>query len=454
MHLGNARTALFNALAAVHDKGTWVLRIEDTDEARSSVEFADDLMADLHTLSLFWQEGPGPEGEHGPYWQSKRKSIYDTYYVQLEEQDLAYPCFCSEMQLEMTRKMQRRAGQPPRYPGTCRNLTGSEIEEKLASGATPTLRFKVPAGEVVEYDDLVRGRQRFQTDDIGDFIIRRADRTASFMFCNAVDDALMGVTLALRGEDHLTNTPRQLMILRALALTPPAYGHISLILGSDGAPLSKRNGSRSIRDLITEGYFPLALVNYLARLGRVYANDTLQTFEELAAGFDHAKLVKSAARYDEQQLLFWQKQAMQEISVDALWSLMPDIVKHTVPQDNHHDFTALIKPNITFVTDAATWAHALFADTLDFDDEARGVIKTAGKVFYECALETVQSQGADFKMMADAIKSTCGVKGKQLFQPLRIALTGLLHGPEMGPLVKLMGSKRVINRINQALDHC
>ena len=261
IHLGNARTALFSALFAKKMDGVFLLRIEDTDRERSKQEYADILMQDLKWMGLEWQEGPDHDCGAGPYYQAQRQFIYDDYYERLEVAGMAYPCFCSEEELALARKIQRASGKPPRYPGTCRKLSDEQIAVKLSQGCQPTLRFKVLDDEWVEYEDFVRGKQKFNSNDIGDFIIRRGDGTSPFMYVNAIDDSLMGVTHVMRGEDHITNTPRQLMILAALGLRAPQYGHISLITGQDGSPLSKRNGSRSIEALRLEGYLPEAVIN-------------------------------------------------------------------------------------------------------------------------------------------------------------------------------------------------
>ncbi|VAW71637.1 Glutamyl-tRNA(Gln) synthetase, partial [hydrothermal vent metagenome] len=310
IHLGNLRTALFNALYARREQGIFLLRIENTDAVRSKPEFEQALMRDLRWLSLNWQEGPEVGGEHAPYHQSARLETYSHYYQTLAAVDACYPCFCSETQLKLARKAQRTAGQPPKYLGTCAHLSTAEIEKKLAEGGKPTLRFRVPPGQRVEFEDFVRGVQRFASSDIGDFIIRRSDGTPAFFFTNAIDDALMGVSHVLRGEDHLTNTPRQLMLLAALSLPAPAYGHLSLLVGSDGSPLSKRHGSRSMRQLREAGYLPGAILNYLARLGHKYAADHYLDVSELAAAFDLARLSKAPARFDETQLRYWQKEAV------------------------------------------------------------------------------------------------------------------------------------------------
>lgn len=450
IHIGNVRTALFSALAALKLQGQFLLRIEDTDKERSSLEMAELLQYDLQWLGLTWQEGPGVEGEHGPYWQSQRYAIYDHYYQQLEQAGRAYPCFCSEQQLAMTRKVQRTSGKPPRYPGTCRSLTAEEIEKKVKEGIKPTLRFRIPPKQTAAFHDVVKGRQRFKTDDIGDFIIRRADGGASFMFCNAIDDALMGVTHVLRGEDHLTNTPRQILILQALQLPVPEYGHLSLINGSDGSPLSKRNGSSSVVELREVGYLPKAICNYLARLGHTYSDNSLMSLAELADAFNLDNLAKAPARYEREQLNYWQKQTVlsEPWQVIAVWC--HDEFSHLVPEAQHEAFIKAIQPNMIFATDAKHWAEALFGE-LSFDDEQKAILQAIGEAFFKTALAAVEQYGSDFKQISEKIKQETGVKGKDLFQPLRIAITGCLHGPDMGVITELMGMDRLRQRFEMIL---
>jgi glutamyl-tRNA synthetase len=362
VHLGNMRTALFNALLADSaPEGQFLLRIEDTDPERSKEEYVAAVEEDLLWLGLPWDEGP--------YFQSQRQAIYDQYYAQLEKMGRAYPCFCSDRELLLNRKFQQAAGKPPRYTGTCRHLTKEQREEKLAQGLQPTLRFHVKDAEFIHFEDLVRGKQRFNGVDIGDFIIRRGNGTSPFMFCNAIDDALMGVTHALRGEDHLTNTPRQVLILQALNLPAPAYGHISLIVGPDGSPLSKRHGSRSIRELRESGFLPIAIVNYLARLGHYYADERFMSVAELAAQFSVSQLGRSPARYDEKQLHRWQHEAVSRLTVSELRTWISEENLEAVPTDLRDEFCLAIQPNIQFPKEAGPWAEAFFAVELNFSGE-------------------------------------------------------------------------------------
>ena len=267
LHLGNARTALFSHLWARKTGGRFILRIEDTDVERSERRFRDDLMAEMRWLGLDWDEGPDIGGPSAPYSQAERGEFYRGLFAQLEVTGRAYPCYCTAEELELSRKLQRMSGKPPRYAGTCRYLTVPQRAEREARGLKPTLRFAVPGERIVEFADSVHGPQRFLSNDIGDFIIRRDDGTAAFFFCNAVDDSVMGVTHVLRGDDHLTNTPRQLMLLDALSMRRPGYGHVGLLVGEDGAPLSKRHGSTSAQEFRARGFLPAALLNHLFRLG-------------------------------------------------------------------------------------------------------------------------------------------------------------------------------------------
>ncbi len=451
LHLGNVRTALFNALLAKGQQGVFLLRIEDTDRTRSDIRYTEALQVDLRWLGLDWDEGPGRGGDAGPYWQSQRQAIYDKYYAQLEEKGFAYPCFCSEQQLALARKVQRASGKPPRYPGTCRALTREEVAQKLAQGLKPTLRFRITHDQETVFNDLVRGEQRFNNNDIGDFIIRRADGTPPFMYCNAIDDALMGVTHALRGEDHLTNTPRQIMILRALNLPIPTYGHISLIMGHDGTPLSKRHGSRSLQELREQGYLPVAIINYLARLGHYYPEEVLMSFDELAAKFALKSLGAAPARFDAHQLLHWQHEAVAHMDADSLWKWLGSKVHQQVAAASKDIFINSIKHNVTFPVDAEHWAKVFFAKELYYSEEAQNIIRDAGQEFFEVTLQALNSHGANFQAISDELKKVLKVKGKALFQPLRVALTGEQNGPELVHIFELLGDERIKHRLQTAL---
>ena len=452
LHLGNVRTALFNTFLARRRGGQFLLRIEDTDRERSRPEYVAALLEDLHWLGLDWQEGPEVGGARGPYAQSERAAIYADYYQRLETTGQAYPCFCTPAELALSRKAQLSAGRPPRYAGTCARLSEAERCARLERGLQPTLRFRVPAGRTVEFTDRVRGPQRFASDDIGDFVIRRADGTPQFFFANAVDDALMGITHVLRGEDHLANTPRQLLLLEALELPAPEYGHLALIIGADGGPLSKREGDLSLRELRAAGYLPEALLNYLARLGHVYDRDEWLEPAELAAGFALEHLGRASARYDAAQLLHWQSEAVRRMDPDRLWLWMGTTVPQYVAPDSRDDFIATVRPNIRFPADAAFWAERLFNVDLTLSAESRAVIVAAGSAFFTHALAAYAQHGAAYPRLVEDLKRRTGLKGKHLFMPLRAALTGETHGPELARVLDLMAPERVRRRLQACIQ--
>ncbi|MFO7857463.1 MAG: glutamate--tRNA ligase [Ectothiorhodospiraceae bacterium] len=445
LHLGNVRTALFNALLARRDGGAFVLRAEDTDSERSRPEHLDQLCDDLRWLGLDWDEGPDVGGSCGPYQQSARQPTYADYFQRLEAADQAYPCFCTEAELERSRQAQRAAGQPPRYPGTCARLGPAERQDRLERGLRPTLRFRVPPRQVVTFEDRVRGSQQFPTGEIGDFIIRRADGTPAFFFSNAVDDALMGITCVLRGEDHLTNTPRQLLLLEALGLSAPCYGHISMILGDDGAPLSKRNGSRALVELREAGYLPEAVVNYLARLGHHDDDDTLRDLDSLAASFSEQRLTRAPARFDAGQLQRWQREAVAALSLARAAEWMRAAAGDAWPGDDG-ELVSVIRDNVRFPEDVRHWLGILRGEPAKPDDTGRAWLRQAGPDFFHAA---AAAEG-DWQAVTTTVREATGARGKGLFMPLRVALTGLTYGPELPRIHAYLGPAEAARRLRAA----
>ena len=443
LHLGNARTALLSALFGER----FLLRIEDTDLERSRSEFVAELLDDMRWMGLAWDEGPQSAKANADYFQSKRSQVYARYYEQLELKGLAYPCFCTATELEVSRKVQLSAGQPPRYGGKCGRLNPEDVERRLQKGLQATLRFRVPHDETVEFNDLVRGAQKFDTDDIGDFIIRRADGTPAFFFCNAIDDSLMGVTHVLRGEDHLSNTPRQLLILKALGLPAPAYAHISLVLGDDGAPLSKRNGSRSLNQLREEGYFPLALLNMLARVGHHYENEGLLSLNELKQHFDIGHLGKSPSRFDLAHLQHWQEEVVRVADDETLWQWLHKETQALVPMQKHVLFMDIVRTNCVFPNQADEWAKILFTDELAPTVEIANIARQAGEAFFLSALDAATAAGEDFNTFMGQLKAKSGAKGKALFMPLRAALSGRTDGPELAKLYQALEPQLLRKRL-------
>ena len=443
LHLGNVRTALFNWLVARRNQGVFMLRIEDTDAARGHEQYAQALEADLRWLGLDWQEGP--------HIQSQRGAIYERYFEALEKSGRTYPCFCSELELEIARKTAIAAGRPPRYTGRCRKLPAEEIAARRAEGRPATQRFHVADGHFVEFEDRVRGPQRFATADIGDFVIRRSDGTPAFFFCNALDDALMSVTLVLRGEDHLTNTPRQILLLQALNLAVPEYAHIALVVGDDGAPLSKRSGGKSVQELREQGFLPLAVNNYLARLGHTYESNALFELNTLAVDFDTARLHRAPAHFDAQHLLHWQREAVRAADAATLWEWMAES-SSVVPETERTAFVEAVRGNVVFPPDALRWAQVIYDPEHSVSPTAHAAVRTAGEKFYSFTRSALKEHGTDFKALSQSVKQETGLSGKLLFQPLRAAFTGELDGPEMVKLLPLIGQERADRRVQQLIS--
>ena len=424
-----------------------MLRIEDTDTERSNEKHTEALIADLRWLGMDWDAGPDNEDSKGPYRQSQRGALYARYFAELEKRDAVYPCFCTALELEASRRAQLASGRPPRYAGTCRDLSAEDRQKKTLAGLAPTTRFRVPLGRRIEFVDFVHGPQSFLSDDIGDFVVRRADGTAAFFFCNAVDDADMGVTHVLRGEDHLTNTPRQLMILEALGLKAPSYGHVSLIVGSDGSPLSKRHGATSVREYRERGYLPQAMTNHLFRLGHSTSEHGFLSLEEMARAFDSTHLGRAPARFDEQQLHVWQKEAVHRLSTEEALRWLGPIVPAGLDATALNAFIAAVLPNLVLPEDARTWVGIVFGEPPPLAAAEQQLVLEAGKSYFGAAAQAAAAHGGDLAAIANAVRAATGKKGAALYMPLRAALTGVAHGPELAPLLKAMPPGKVRERL-------
>jgi len=448
IHVGNARTALFNWLLARGHGGTFVLRIEDTDVERSTVESEAAIIDDIRWLGLDWDEGPDAGGPYGPYRQSERGELYRHYAQQLLDAEAAYYCFCSRAQLETDRAAALASGRPARYAGTCRRLTPAQVAARLAAGETPAIRFRVPENHEVRFLDAVRGEVRFHTDVIGDPVIVRAEGTPAYNFAVVVDDALMGITQVIRGEDHLSNTPRQILLYEALGFTAPTFAHLAMVMGPDHTPLSKRHGATSVGEFRAKGYLPEALVNYLALIGWSPGNDEeLLPIAEMARRFLLEDVGLSAGVFDEEKLAWVNRHYLKLADPARLARLsLPYFAAAgwpVAPSDEGLAFLAQVMPIASGSVDRLEQVPSRLAVLFDFSPvsalseptiraeiTAEGARAVVGALAQALA-EAPRLDRERFRAIAAAIRMSTGQKGRGLFHPIRIALTGKADGPEL-----------------------
>ena len=447
LHVGNARTALFNWLLAHGKDGTFILRIEDTDAERSTRESEAGILEDLRWLGLDWDEGPDAGGLHGPYRQSERLHLYASYANELVTGDHAYYCFCSPARLEDDRKGDLAAGRPPKYHGTCRSISLAEARVRIEAGERPVIRFKVPEGIDVAFHDLVRGDVTFSSDVIGDPVLVRSDGRPQYNFAVVVDDALMEITHVVRGEDHISNTPRQVLLYQALGFTPPEFAHLSLVMGPDHTPLSKRHGATSVSEFRERGYLPEALVNYLALIGwSPGGEEELLPIQELARRFALEDVGHSAGVFDQEKLAWMNRHYMKEAAParlaaeSARFFLARGYLRRRT--DEAMDYLMSILPMAVGSVDRLEEIPERLKFLWEFEpsaslarDEVGGVLHEAGAREVIGALaEAIEAPLPDresFRSMANRVKERTGMKGKALFHPIRVALTGEVGGPEL-----------------------
>ena len=447
LHVGNARTALFNWLLAHGKDGKFILRIEDTDAERSTRESEASILEDLRWLGLDWDEGPDVEGPHGPYRQSERLHLYASYANELVTGNHAYYCFCSPQQLDAERRDRLAAGRPPKYSGTCRDLAKEEAARRMDAGERPVIRFRVPQDVDVTFDDLVRGDVTFSSEVIGDPVIVRSDGRPAYNFAVVVDDALMEITHVIRGEDHISNTPRQLLMYQALGFTPPNFAHLSLVMGPDHTPLSKRHGATSVAEFRERGYLPEALVNYLALIGWSPGSDEeLLPVDELARRFNVEDVGHSAGIFDQEKLAWMNRHYMKAATPGRLaaesarYFLRHGFIQQRTPEAM--EYIASLLPmavgsvdRLEEIPDRVRFVFAYDAAAALERPEIAGVLHEAGArdVIAALAAEITGPllDRESFRGVANRVKERTGQKARSLFHPIRAALTGEGGGPEL-----------------------
>jgi len=448
---------VFNWLLARGSGGTFILRIEDTDLERSTRESEASMLFDLRWLGLDWDEGPDIGGAHGPYRDSERLHLYQSYAAELLAAGAAYYCFCSTAQLDADRAAAVAAGLPALYPGTCRRLSSEQAQARITAGEHPAIRFRVPEGRDVSFMDAVRGELRFAGDVIGDPVIVRADTHPAYNFAVVVDDALMEITHVVRGEDHISNTPRQILMYEALGFTPPQFAHLALVMGPDHSPLSKRHGATSVAEFRTKGYLPEALVNYLALIGWSPGNDDeLLPVEELARRFSLDRVGHSAGVFDEEKLAWANRHYLKMAQPERIAALSVPFFKAAGvpmnPDARGIDFLATAMAMATSSVDRLNQIPARLALLFHYDAAAALAVpgvrdemstEAARAVATALAEELAAAPRLDrerFRAVANRVKTRTGQKAKALFHPIRVVLTGRAEGPELDLAVPAIDS--------------
>jgi len=468
LHLGNVHTALFNWLFARHYDGEFILRIEDTDVARSTEDAEQGIIDGLRWLSLDWDEGPEKGGDVGPYHQSRRLDIYHSHVQRLVNEGQAYPCYCSPERLETMRQEQRRRGQPPGYDGRCRELTNEEATRYRNQGIEPVIRFRTPDHGRTLFHDLLRGEISFPNDSLDDFIILKSDGYPTYHLANVVDDHLMAVTHVLRADEWIPSSPRHVLLYEAFGWDPPCFIHLPLILDRSGGKLSKRLGDTSASSFRQRGYLPEAMVNYLALLGWS-PGDTqeLLTAEQLGDVFTWERISTSPAIFDLERLNWFNKWYIRHLPVERIAPEAASFLAAAYGEADRSTGTAYsaqewldllvdnVREEVDSLGELPLHVGFAFIDGMSYTAEAREVLSdAAASDVLDAFVENVKSiEAPDVEQakailsdLREALKQQAGLGARQVMFPLRAGLTGGLHGPNLAVIVALLGRERCIQR--------
>lgn len=464
LHIGNARTALFNYLFARHLGGKMVLRIEDTDQKRNIAGGVESQMKNLEWLGVDWDEGPDRGGEYGPYSQMERLDIYQKYTDELLEKGLAYRCYMTSEELEAEREAQIARGEAPRYSGAHRNLTAEQEEAFRAEGRTPSIRIRVPEDVTYTWNDIVKDDVSFESKDFGDWVIVKKDGIPTYNFAVVIDDHLMAISHVLRGDDHISNTPKQMMIYDAFGWEYPTFGHMTLIVNESHKKLSKRDHSiiQYIEQYKELGYLPEALLNFITLLGwSPVGEQEIFTKEEFIEIFDADRLSKSPAVFDQNKLAWINSQYMKHQSFEEVFEASLPFLQEAgrieaSPSEEElawaRDLVALYREQMTHGAEIVKLSEMFFENEVVYDEEANTVLsgETVPTVLAEFANQLRALEEWTPEAIKASIKATqkaTGQKGKNLFMPIRVATTGQTHGPELPNTIHLLGKDRVLARL-------
>lgn len=463
LHIGNVRTAILNWLFAKHSRGTFILRIEDTDLERSADEYIDQIYEDLKWLGLQWDEGPDIGGPHQFYRQSERLEIYRGYAKKLMEEGKAYYCFCTPEELDQMRQESLSSGEDVKYNRKCLHLGEAQKKELFAQGRKPAIRFNVPPGEI-HFNDLVKGELNFAGDSFGDFVIMRSEEMPTYNFAAVVDDGLMEITHVIRGDDHVSNTPKQILLYDALGTDLPEFAHIPMILGPDKTRLSKRHGATSIDYYRYRGYLPEAMINFLSLLSwSSISGDEILSIEQLIQEFDFKRVSRSAAVFDVEKLNWMNGTYIRQGDIDRLAQLaFPYLKQANYPVANFESvkkMMTILKEYVEHIDQIAEQAAIFFQDHVAFNDsDVKLLIRkdSSQRVFWSFLreLSSIDILSADnFRKMMKTVQKETGEMGKDLWMPIRAALTGKLHGPELPHIAEILGREKCQKFIKNAISN-
>lgn len=459
MHLGNVRTALMNFLFAQQKQGTFVLRIEDTDQERNYDPDAVQIMADLHWLGLIHNEGPGFGGPNEPYFQSQRDNIYQEKLNEIIAKKIVYRCFCSPEMLEKKRVRQQALGLPPRYDRTCLNLTDAEIADKLAKNEIFVWRFKLDHAQSVTITDLAHGNVTFELKNFSDFPITRGDGTCTFIFANFVDDMLMKITHIFRGEDHLTNTACQAALFDAFNLPLPIYWHMPILCNIEGKKLSKRDFGFSLRDLQQAGYLPEAIVNYLAIIGGSYAQEIMTPAELInTINFENIHTT-GQIKYDVEKLRWINRKWIHAYDTQKLAALCKPLLQNAYPQvanlanDILVQLIRAVQQDITTLADVIPALNFYFNYTEPTPEQIAAYLSAEFRPQLAQALTQAIEQVEDSALFVQTLKKDMQhIPAKQLYSTIRLALTGAPTGPSIVDLMNMLGSQESAKRLRMLIE--
>ena len=446
LHIGGARTALFNYLYAKHTGGVFVLRIEDTDIERSKEEYTKDILEGLKWLGMYWDEGP--------HFQKERMDIYRQHAHRLLNEGKAYKCYCSTETLEEKRKAALREGRKPNYDRTCRDLTEDRKDQPFV------IRFKSPVNGEVSFEDRIRGRITFKCEELDDIVILRTDNTPTYNFTVVVDDALMGITSIIRGDDHINNTPRQILIYEALNYETPEFAHVPLIHGKDKSRLSKRHGATSLLEYRNDGFLPEALMNYLARLGWAHGDQEVFSREDLIEKFDLGKVGKSPSIFDMDKLLWLNGHYLKTMPEgDIAARLEPFIENRGIKVTDKNKLIPVVinlRDRAKTLKEMAEMAAFFFTDDFPYDENAKNKFLTVStKPILERFLNEFTSVSSfdenEQRKLFETMAQDGGKKLVEVIQPVRVALCGRTVSPGIFEVVSILGRDSVVKRIKKAI---